>query len=160
MLSVVFRCYLASSERSGPLLKEKALKFTSDLGLNDFKGSNGWLDAFLKRNNIVMKVQSGERGAVDLNIVQNWKSKLSESCDGYAPSDIFNMDETGLFYRDTMKNTFFKKGETCIGGKRSKERITVGLCASMTGNYLFFHIRHRISIIIIICMKTSLNKKL
>ncbi|KAH3844646.1 hypothetical protein DPMN_086905 [Dreissena polymorpha] len=39
------------------------------------------------------------------------------------------MDETRLFFRDTTKTTFFKKGEDCAGGKQFKERITVALCA-------------------------------
>lgn len=43
------------------------------------------------------------------------------------------MDETGLFFRDTTNKTFRVKGSDCAGGKRSKERITVALCASMTG---------------------------
>jgi hypothetical protein len=39
---------------SGPLLKEKALKFAKDLNKPEFKVSNGWLEAFIKRNNIVI----------------------------------------------------------------------------------------------------------
>ena len=54
-------------------------------------------------------------------------------CDGYAPKDIFNMEETSLFYRDTTKATLKVKGDKCAGGKCSKERLTVALCASMTG---------------------------
>lgn len=43
------------------------------------------------------------------------------------------MNETGLFYRDTTRNTYFSKGEACASGKRSNEIITVALCASTTG---------------------------
>ena len=46
------------------------------------------------------------------------------------------MDETGLYYRDTPKSTFKVKGEECTGGKRSKERLTIALCAGMTGEKL------------------------
>lgn len=132
-----YRWFLDATSRqinvSGPLIKEKAMKFASDLGLTEFKGSGGWLDSFLKRHNIVIKKQSGERASVNVDIVTNWKNKIASVCEGYIQSDIFNMDETGLFFRDTTKTTYFKKGEDCAGGKRSKERITVALCASMTG---------------------------
>ena len=40
------------------------------------------------------------------------------------------------FSRDTPKITFKVKGEVCTGGKRSKERLTIVLCAGMTGEKL------------------------
>jgi len=41
------------------------------------------------------------------------------------PKDIFNADETGLFYRCTPDKTLAFKSERCSGGKKSKERITL-----------------------------------
>ncbi len=121
---------------SGPLLKEKALQFANDLKIETFKASNGWLDAFVKRHNIVFGLMSGESGDVDEKVVSDWKEKLPELCKGYAPCDIFNMDETILFYRASSNKTFHLKGKECRGGKMSKERLTVALCASMTGEKL------------------------
>jgi hypothetical protein len=54
---------------------------------------------------------SGERGDVNQKTVTDWKSKIPNLCEGYDHGDIFNMDETGLFYKDTTKNTFHLKGQ-------------------------------------------------
>jgi hypothetical protein len=113
---------------TGPLIKERALKFTKYFGLYSFKASNGWLESFVKRNNIVFKTMSGERGSVDLQVTSDWKEKLPSLCEGFEPDNIFNMDETGLFYRDSTKATFFTKGDDCSAGKRSKDRLTLALC--------------------------------
>ena len=61
---------------SGPLIKEKALKFAQDLGVESFKASNEWLESFKHRHNIVMGTMSGERGDVSNDTVNDWKSKL------------------------------------------------------------------------------------
>jgi len=51
----------------------------------------------------------------------------------YPKEDVFNMDETGLFYHLMTDKTLSFKGEKCSGGKLSKERLSVALCANMSG---------------------------
>jgi len=82
------------------MIQEKGKKFAGELGLQDFKGSNGWLGSLLRHNYIVFRTQSGERDEVKLDTV----------CQGYEPKDIFNMDESGIFFKDSTKSTFLKKG--------------------------------------------------
>lgn len=62
-----------------------------------FKASNGWLDSFNKRNNLVFGTMSGERKDVNQKTITDWKSKILNLCQGYDHRDIFNMEETGLF---------------------------------------------------------------
>ncbi|KAJ8896736.1 hypothetical protein PR048_002081 [Dryococelus australis] len=50
------------------------------------------------------------------------------------PMDVYNADETGLLYNLMPDRTLAVKGDTCKVGKRSKERLTVILCANMDGS--------------------------
>lgn len=52
----------------------------------------------------------------------------------YSANDIYNVDETGLFYKLLPDKTYTLKGEDCHGGKMSKDRITVMLGSNMTGS--------------------------
>ncbi|XP_037568125.1 tigger transposable element-derived protein 6-like [Dermacentor silvarum] len=48
--------------------------------------------------------------------------------------DLFNADETALFYQMLPQKTLALKGDRCQGGKQSKVRVTVLLCANMDGS--------------------------
>lgn len=119
---------------SGPILKAKAEKFAEQLGITDFKGSEGWLGKFKHRHNITYGKMNGEAQDVDMNVTNDWINKVWPKLrDKYSPSDIFNADETGLFFKMTPDKTFKFKGEKCMGGKLSKERITILVAANMSG---------------------------
>ncbi|KAM7296881.1 tigger transposable element-derived protein 6-like, partial [Ixodes scapularis] len=53
--------------------------------------------------------------------------------EGYTPRDIFNADETALFFKLLPDKTITYKGENCGGGERSKKRVIVLVVANMTG---------------------------
>ncbi|KAK9680017.1 hypothetical protein QE152_g39489 [Popillia japonica] len=50
------------------------------------------------------------------------------------PRNIFNADEFGLFFKLMPDKSYVFKGETCHGGKASKERLTVLACANSDGS--------------------------
>ena len=77
---------------------------------------------------------SGEADAVTEDMTSDWMStKLPALLSKFQSYDIFNADETGLIWKCLPDKTLHMKGETCSGGKKSKERITVLVCANMTG---------------------------
>ncbi|UYV75363.1 hypothetical protein LAZ67_12003658 [Cordylochernes scorpioides] len=61
----------------------------------------------------------------------NLNSMLANS--GYDPANIYNADETGLFFQLIPDRTLDHKDENCRGVKRMKQRITVLLCCNSTG---------------------------
>jgi hypothetical protein len=121
---------------TGTILQGAALKYAADMILTDFKASEGWLRHFKSRHSIKFKRVCGEAGDVNIDTVENWKLKLPIICDGYEPKDIFNADETGLFFKALPNKTLAEKDDVCVGGKLSKERVTILFCANAVGEKL------------------------
>ncbi|GFU97726.1 tigger transposable element-derived protein 6 [Trichonephila clavipes] len=117
----------------GSLLKEKAKAFAKELGI-EFSASEGWLTNFKKRDGIVFKKMCGESSSVDINVCSKWQNSLSDLIKEYEPRNIFNTDETGLFFKCLPEKTFTFKKEKCHRGKHSKERLTILLAVNMDGS--------------------------
>ena len=86
------------------------------------------------RHSIIFKKITGEEGSVTDEMVHEWRSsRLPSLLAEFNPDDIFNADETGLFWKCLPEKTLSLKGEKCSGGKKSKDRVTVLASANMTG---------------------------
>lgn len=121
---------------SGPIMREKAEELALRMDIEDFKCSDGWISRFKERHGLAFKSVSGEAAAVDKVVSTDWKqTRLQCLLQKYAPCDIYNADEMGLFFKCLPDQTLCRKGERCIGGKLSKERITVMVCANMDGSH-------------------------
>ncbi|UYV78371.1 K02A2.6-like [Cordylochernes scorpioides] len=119
---------------SGHLIRSKAEQFSTEMGKTDFKASSGWLEGFKERNKISFKTICGESGAVNLQVAEQWKNNLRELIQDKEARDVFNVDETGLFFKCTPDKTLAFKHEKCHGGKLSKERVTLLVGANMDGS--------------------------
>ena len=79
------------------MLKE-ALSLASQNGHDNFQASEGWLSAFLKRHKIMVATLCGEAAEVSKVVVDDFKSRLPSILEGYKPEDIYNCDESGLYF--------------------------------------------------------------
>ena len=118
---------------SGPVLQQKALSIAGIIGQTDFKAPNGWLNAFRKRHEITFRAISGNEDNVNESTVLSWTSSVSALLAGYEKRDLFNCDETALFFRAISNKSLAVKGESCKGVVSTKERFTVLLCANAEG---------------------------
>ena len=106
-----------------------------NLGVTDFKATVGWLERWKERNDIKFKKQHGDKHDADEFSAERWVVEiLPDIIKYYHPRDIFNADETGLYWRAIPDGTLaFKHAETA-GSKMPKERLTLLLACNMDGS--------------------------
>ncbi|XP_014240678.2 LOW QUALITY PROTEIN: tigger transposable element-derived protein 4-like [Cimex lectularius] len=121
--AALLECHLASKRMSSPGSWVKI-----------FNAPMSWITRFRARHNIVFGKISGESSSVPAGVSENWLQCIWPTTrENFADEDIYNADETGLFYRLTPDKTLLFKGESCHGGKHSKETVTVLVASNMTG---------------------------
>lgn len=120
---------------NGNILQVKALQIAREHNpQTKFVASNGWLEKFLKRNDIVFRAICGEGSSTDQEVVDSWTAQLPTILANYKPEDVYNIDETGLFFKQIPRKSYVEKGDKCIGTKTSKLRLTVCLIANAVGH--------------------------
>lgn len=76
---------------------------------------------------------SGESGDVSGATVDSWKERLPHILEGYRTEDIWNLDETGCFWKALPDKGFGQRAKECKGGKKSKQRMAVTLIVNAAG---------------------------
>ena len=88
---------------TGEVLRQKWTQFADLAGIpadERLQLSNGWLDRFKARHNLKEFKRHGEASSVGEEMVEKERERIQTLIKegAYKPQDIFNMDETGLFY--------------------------------------------------------------
>lgn len=126
---------------SQSLIAARALLEARQRGYKDFKASNGWFSNWRWRYRVKQSVHlHGEAADVDIVAVEQSIEKLRTELQVYHPSNIFNMDETGLFFKAIPSHSYLmedegdkrQKGRGCKAMK-AKDRLTAILCLNATG---------------------------
>jgi hypothetical protein len=120
---------------SWQLIQRKAEDFSDRLNLSPEQRptfSDGWLEKFLDRHGLKTIVLSGESGSADVAAIEAALPDIQSEIQGYSPKDVFNMDETGLFYCLSPDRTIATR--QLEGLKKDKTRISIALCANADGS--------------------------
>lgn len=98
------------------------------------KWSSGWLEGFKKRYHIKEYVNHGEAGTAQVDKLENIRQMqvVRNKAKKYERRNILNFDETGLNWKLTPNRTLAT--EKSSGGKKLKDRITIGLTCSADGS--------------------------
>ena len=123
------------------LVKIKALELARTMNIDEmeFKGSWGWLRKFRTRYGLHSRLLHGEGAEVNKNdpVLLSALNDLYDIIKKYPPDCIYNMDETGLFFRHLPKYTLLMPYENVTavrGKKKSKEKVTLVVCANADGS--------------------------
>ncbi len=126
--------YQANINISGDMIRQKVAQFLERLhpDMPKFEFSSGWLAKFKQRHQIRSHRRFGKSGAANMEIIEESLPHIRIILDQYALADIYNMDETRLFYRMQADNSFATR--QLKGPKQNKERITITICSNADGS--------------------------
>ena len=132
-----FKSVLDSGVRiSGMVLRVKAFaEFAVKLGKSDFVATEGWLSRWKTRHQIKSRLTHGEKSSANFEGAEIWVSTvLPQILEEYNPENIYNADETGLYFRATPDRSLCYAYEQLSGSKKAMDRVTILVYANMLGN--------------------------
>lgn len=104
----------------------------------EFNASRGWIQKFKKRHGIRILKVVGEKLSNKPELVNPFLQKFSQKVREHdlMPEQIYNADESGLFWKLLPQKTLVHLKETSAPGRKtSKQRITFLPCANATGSH-------------------------
>lgn len=130
---------------SGLAIRQQALAFYNFLkekspssSNETFVASRGWFEKFKKRFSLHNVSFSGEKASADLEAAARFPGEFQKFVaeKGYSYDQVFNCDETGLYWKKMPSRTYLTQKELSAPGfKVSKDRFTLLFCANASGTF-------------------------
>ena len=123
------------------IIKAEAEEMAKFLGETNFKASSGWWEKVRKRNGIGKSVRlHGEAGEVDHEQIKSKIEEIRKDLESYDPDNIYNWDETGLYFQLIPHSTYTARNEErrqVRGAKaqKAKDRVTLITCTNATATH-------------------------
>jgi Tc5 transposase DNA-binding domain/CENP-B N-terminal DNA-binding domain len=121
------------------MIQLQAIKYAKEMNIQNFNASAGWLDRFKSRYGLKNVNLHVEMGDVDIAAIDEEMRALRQKIAAYDLECIFNMDETGLFFRCLPKRSYIlgnEKESEVRGSKKMvyKNRVTLVVCCNGTNS--------------------------
>uniref|UniRef100_UPI0035901B18 tigger transposable element-derived protein 1-like n=1 Tax=Myxine glutinosa TaxID=7769 RepID=UPI0035901B18 len=125
---------------SGQMVQDKARKIYNSLPApsssaksESFTASSAWLSRFEVRHGLHLASEQEENVSTNMALAETFKEKFARCVSEYTPDQVYNADETGLFWKKMPNRMFISKEESVAEFKASKERLSLLLCANAVG---------------------------
>lgn len=107
--------------------------------LEVFQVSDGWISAFIRRNDIHPRLLHGEDRRVDVDTLTRSVAEFRAKIKGYRLECVYTVDNPGLYYRLFPRQSYFgnydgKLSAQGIKNMLAKDRITAYLCCNADGS--------------------------
>ena len=115
----------------------QAEKFFNELVNVGKFGSRGYIHKFIKRYGLRRLKITGEKLSCNMAIIDEYVNvfKTEMRSKDLLPSQIFNADESGLYFKCTPTHTYVDQASVSAPGKKvNRERLTFMPCANMDGS--------------------------
>ena len=110
---------------------------TSTGPVKEFFGTKEWFTGFRKRTGLHSVLRHGEAGSGDRDSAEQHREKFRKTIEegGFLSQQVFNCDETGLFWKRMPHRTYIMKEDTTLPGhKPMKDQLTLLFCANVSGD--------------------------
>ena len=75
----------------------------------------------------------GEKLSTNAEAAEQFIKDFPDLTNGYSLDQIYNCDETGLYFKMLPGRTMVTVNDEPAGGKKAKERVTINACANASG---------------------------
>ena len=136
--SITYDMLICKGQEIADELLKREIVEAKNLPSSDM-GWKSYVQRFLSKRNIKSRKTHGEAADADTAAAESFFSEVwPEIFDGVDrdPSRVWNMDETGLFWRALPRRTLARADACVSGSKIQKDRITLATAVSMTGERL------------------------
>jgi len=123
------------------VLQQRAREIGEQLGVSGFSASPGFVRRRATRHNLVNISLWGAGGSAATNeaATQQRMAEIRADLSAYEPDQIYNMDETGMFFRCLPNRAYVTAGRRrrARGTKamKAKDRVTLVLACNATGTH-------------------------
>jgi len=118
------------------MIRNTAKEIANKFCLESFRASNGWFDHFKEKYGLKINKIQGDSKSADVEAALEFQNNFFDIVKGYEKKDIFNVDETGLYWKLLPEKTLITRNKKAIGLKKSKDRITILFGTSLLGEKL------------------------